>query len=76
MSKIEEIKKRLEEPEHIEKKATILFDGRQFMVKIPREIASIFDMEKGQKLVFDVKIPLDNKAPIIPTFRVEDAKKD
>ncbi len=32
-----------------EKKSTILHDGRQFMIKIPKRFSDILGLEKGEK---------------------------
>ena len=40
----------------INKKMNILFDGRQFMVRIPKEVVDFFKIEKGNTFEFDINI--------------------
>jgi len=40
----------------INKKMNILFDGRQFMVRLPKEVVDYFKIEKGDVFEFDIKI--------------------
>ncbi len=49
----------INEPEyHLEKKtAKIAFDGKQFLIRIPNEIASLKKMKKGDTLEFTLHIP-------------------
>ncbi len=39
----------------IVKDVAILFDGKQFMVKIPKEISEFYNLKKGSKLRLIVK---------------------
>ncbi len=39
----------------ITKEVAILFDGKQFMVKIPKEISDFYDLKKGKKIRLVVK---------------------
>ncbi len=39
----------------IKKEVTILFDGKQFMIKIPKEIAEFYKLKKGKKMKLVVK---------------------
>ena len=43
----------------IVKEVSVLFDGRQFLIKLPREISNFYDLEKGDKikLIVNVKEP-------------------
>jgi len=45
-----------EEIDTHEETATMSFDGKQFLVRIPKEIADIKKMKKGDKLKFHLKI--------------------
>ncbi len=77
MSKIDEIRKKLEEPEHLVKKAKILYDGKQFMIKIPKEISELYHIKKGYSFVFDITIPHNPNEEIISNFAFEkDGKKE
>ena len=40
----------------INKQMNILFDGRQFMVRLPKEVVDYFKIEKGDVFEFDIKI--------------------
>ncbi len=44
------LKEELKPNLNIVKEATILFDGRQFMIKIPKEISNFYKIKKGNKL--------------------------
>jgi len=47
-----------EEPEEVvRKEATISFDGRQFLARIPSEVSQILDIKKGDKLEFEIRMP-------------------
>lgn len=45
------------EETRIVKKAKISFDGKQFLIRMPTEIARLFEVEKGQYLEFTVDVP-------------------
>ena len=47
-----------EEPEEVvRKEATISFDGRQFLARIPSEVSQLLKIKKGDKLVFNIQLP-------------------
>ncbi len=52
---------RINEPDyHVEmKSAKITFDGKQFLVRIPNEIAMMKKMKKGDLLQFKIQIPTE-----------------
>ena len=50
------------------KEMTILNDGKQFMVRIPKEVVDFFKIEKGDTFVFNIEIQEDNS---INTFEVK-----
>lgn len=50
------------------KEMTILNDGKQFMVRIPKEVVDFFKIEKGDIFVFNIEIQKDNS---INTFEVK-----
>lgn len=50
------------------KEMTILNDGKQFMVRIPKEVVNFFKIEKGDTFVFNIQIQNDNS---INTFEVK-----
>lgn len=58
---IEEFKKLIEEKQYetIEKINNINSDGRNLLVRIPKEIADYFGIRKGDKIKFLVKIEKD-----------------
>lgn len=39
------------------KKARISYDGKQFLVRIPTELARLFEIKQGQYLEFMVDVP-------------------
>jgi len=45
-----------EEIDTHEENATLSYDGKQFLVRIPKEVAEIKKMKKGDKLKFHLKI--------------------
>ena len=49
-----------EEKPKIIKMSSILFDGNQLTLKIPKEIAQAYNMEKGDKFIWNVR-PHENK---------------
>lgn len=52
----------------IKKDVTILFDGKQFMIKIPKEISNFYNMKKGKKIRLIVKP--EGKGNGVNTFEV------
>ena len=54
--KAEQIKKELKPNVDIVKEVSVLFDGRQFLIKIPREISNFYELKKGDKLKLVVNI--------------------
>ena len=50
------------------KEMTILNDGKQFMVRIPKEVVDFFKIKKGDTFVFNIQIQKDNS---INTFEVK-----
>ena len=52
----------------IVKDATILFDGKQFMIKIPKEISEFYRLKKGQK--FRLKVSPFNVAEGQNSFEI------
>jgi len=50
------------------KEMTILNDGKQFMVRIPKEVVDFFKIEKGDTFVFNIQIQNDSS---INTFEVK-----
>lgn len=58
VKKIMQIKKPTDYREtKIVKTAKISYDGKQFLVRIPTEIARLFEIKQGQYLEFTVDIP-------------------
>lgn len=39
----------------IKKIVSVLFDGRQFLIKLPSEITKFYDIKKGDKIILNVK---------------------
>lgn len=39
----------------IKKEVSVLFDGKQFMIKLPKEISDFYDLKKGDKLCLKVE---------------------
>lgn len=56
-STIEEnkIKEELKPKINIVKEVSILYDGKQYMIKIPKEISDFYKIEKGNKIKFTIK---------------------
>ncbi len=52
---VEVLKDEMQPKVDIIKDASILFDGRQFLVKIPKEISRFYNMKKRNKFRFIVK---------------------
>lgn len=44
---------------NIDKELNILHDGKQFMVKIPKEVSEFLKIEKGDKFRFIIDMPED-----------------
>lgn len=40
-----------------EKEASIVFDGKQFLVRFPKDIATAIGIKKGDKIKFKVTLP-------------------
>jgi len=47
----------------VEKAATVVFDGRQFLVRFPTEIAETKKIKKGDKIKFKITAP-EKPAPL------------
>ena len=54
-SKIDSVNSELVPNLDIKKEVTILFDGKQFMIKIPKEISEFYNLKKGKKMKLVVK---------------------
>ena len=54
--KAEQIKEELKPNVDIVKEVSVLFDGRQFLIKLPREISNFYELKKGDKLKLVVNI--------------------
>ncbi|MCD4740188.1 hypothetical protein K8R43_03280 [archaeon] len=39
------------------KKAKISYDGKQYLIRLPTEIARLFEIKQGQYLEFSVDVP-------------------
>jgi len=48
----------------IKKRAKISYDGRQLMIRIPREIAEFYALEKGDLVEMMVEISAEDTRPI------------
>ena len=40
----------------IVKEVSVLFDGRQFLIKLPREISNFYELKKGDKIQLRVNV--------------------
>ena len=56
IKKAEEIKKQLKPNVDIVKEVSVLFDGRQFLIKLPREISDFYNLKKKDKLKLIVNV--------------------
>ena len=52
----EKIKDQLKPNVDIVKEVSVLFDGRQYLIKLPREISNFYELKKGDKLRLTVNI--------------------
>lgn len=52
------------ESDEIRKKVKLSYDGRQLMIRIPREIAEFYELQKGDVIEITVKIPADESIKI------------
>lgn len=59
-----------------ERFATVTFDGKQCQVKIPKEIARLTGMEKGDKIKFTYIIPPEPKPLEEGELKVEVVRKN
>ena len=61
IKKAEKIKEELKPNVDIVKEVSVIFDGRQFLIKLPREISNFYDLKKGDKirLIVNVKEPTE-----------------
>lgn len=55
ITKIEKIKKEIRPKVDIVKEVKIQYDGKQHMIKIPKEISSFYNIKKGDEFRFVVK---------------------
>ncbi len=55
IDKIEKIKKEIRPRVDIVKDIKIQYDGKQYMIKIPKEISSFYNIKKGNEFRFIVK---------------------
>ncbi len=56
IKKAEKIKEELKPNVDIVKEVSVLFDGRQFLIKLPREISNFYELKKGDKIRLIVNI--------------------
>ncbi len=56
IKKAEKIKEEIKPNVNIVKEVSVLFDGRQFLIKLPREISNFYELKKGDKLRLVVNI--------------------
>jgi len=72
------LKKELEEAEEkvnqIRAGAKVLFDGRQFMIKIPREIERYYKLKKN-KFIFEFRVDISKPKDEFHLFRIKGASK-
>jgi len=68
------LKRKLEEDEEkvnlIRGGAKVLFDGRQFMIKIPREIERYYKLKKN-KFIFEFKVDISKSKEEFHMFRIK-----
>ena len=55
---------------NIDKSMSILWDGRQFMVKLPKELSEFYKIKKGDKLRFIIDFSDDEAATPVNRFEV------
>jgi hypothetical protein len=63
-----------------EKAAKITFDGKQFLVRIPKEVAEIMKIKKGDLIHFHIEIasepePIENSKLTINYMRAKHGEK-
>ncbi len=77
MSQRKILNKLAEEEINIEKrKAKIAFDGKQFLVRIPTEIASIKGIKKGDLFEFTMEIPKEPTPITEGNLKIEYVRKN
>ncbi|KQC05725.1 MAG: hypothetical protein APR53_06285 [Methanoculleus sp. SDB] len=47
----------------IQKTVRLSYDGRQMMIRIPREIASFYDLKRGDKVDLTIRIAASDERP-------------
>jgi len=55
-SKAERLKEEIRPKVDIERTASVLYDGRQYSLKIPREVISYLKIKKGDKINFIIRL--------------------
>ncbi len=54
--KAEKIKEEIKPNVDIIKEVSVLFDGRQFLIKLPREISNFYELKKRDKIQLRVNV--------------------
>ena len=64
-------------PETVIKTNKLSFDGKHYLVRIPKDIEEILGVQKGDKFQFIVEVPPDKKMKLTTSFRIihKDAKE-
>lgn len=57
-------------PVDIDREVNILSDGRQYMIKIPKEVSDFLEIKKGYKFRFLIEIPEDKTKKPTQTFEI------
>ncbi len=70
MNKKEELLKQSEPQIDITREMKVLFDTKQYSIKIPREIERFYDLKKGDKIKLIVEIPSDKTKKPINRFEI------
>lgn len=54
--KAEKIREEIKPNVDIVKEVSVLFDGRQFLIKLPKEISNFYELKKGDKIRLRVNV--------------------
>lgn len=59
----------------LKKEATISHDGNQFLLRIPKAVSDLYEINKGDKFVFIIKIPTKEAEEILGKFEIKGVSK-
>jgi len=65
----------IEDVNFIRKKSKILFDGRQFVIKIPKDIERLYKLKKN-KFIFEFEVDISKSVNEDQMFKIKEEKGD